>query len=219
MDWSRVLGFATDAGGRTHHTAILARSLKVPAVVGLRDLSRRVRPGHAGDHRRRRRVRSQSTRRPARSIEAQRRAPARRRAAAGVGASARAGGDAPTASPSGSTPTSSASKTCPRFSKRAPKASGLFRSEFLLAGRAADQLSEDQQVEIYRGAARRAGAAPGHHPHVRSRRAAVRAVELARSARRASGAARRASRPGAPRRCSGRSCARCCARRRPGACA
>ncbi len=45
MDWSRVLGFATDAGGRTHHTAILARSLKVPAVVGLRDLSRRVSPG------------------------------------------------------------------------------------------------------------------------------------------------------------------------------
>ena len=31
--------------GRTHHTAILARSLKVPAVVGLRDASRRVRPG------------------------------------------------------------------------------------------------------------------------------------------------------------------------------
>ncbi|MEP7117217.1 MAG: phosphoenolpyruvate-utilizing N-terminal domain-containing protein, partial [Acidobacteriota bacterium] len=45
MDWSRVLGFATDAGGRTHHTAILARSLEVPAVVGLRDFSRRVRPG------------------------------------------------------------------------------------------------------------------------------------------------------------------------------
>ena len=45
LDWSRVLGFATDAGGRTHHTAILARSLKVPAVVGLRDASRRVQPG------------------------------------------------------------------------------------------------------------------------------------------------------------------------------
>ena len=40
-----MLGFATDAGSRTYHTAILARSLKVPAVVGLRDASRRVRPG------------------------------------------------------------------------------------------------------------------------------------------------------------------------------
>ena len=31
VDWSRVRGFATDAGSRTYHTAILARSLEVPA--------------------------------------------------------------------------------------------------------------------------------------------------------------------------------------------
>ena len=36
-----VHGFATDAGSRTYHTAILARSLEVPAVVGLHDASRR----------------------------------------------------------------------------------------------------------------------------------------------------------------------------------
>ena len=30
LDWSRVQAFATDAGSRTYHTAILARSLKVP---------------------------------------------------------------------------------------------------------------------------------------------------------------------------------------------
>ncbi len=35
MDRSRVLGFLTDRGGRTSHTAILARSLDIPAVVGL----------------------------------------------------------------------------------------------------------------------------------------------------------------------------------------
>lgn len=32
---SFLLGFATEAGGRTSHTAIMARSLNVPAVVGL----------------------------------------------------------------------------------------------------------------------------------------------------------------------------------------
>jgi phosphotransferase system enzyme I (PtsI) len=34
-----VLGFATDVGGRTSHTAIMARSLGIPAVVGLRSAS------------------------------------------------------------------------------------------------------------------------------------------------------------------------------------
>ena len=39
LDWTRIRGFATDAGSRTYHTAILARSLGVPAVVGLHDVS------------------------------------------------------------------------------------------------------------------------------------------------------------------------------------
>jgi phosphotransferase system enzyme I (PtsI) len=47
LDWTKVLGFATDAGSRTYHTAILARSLGVPAVVGLHDVSLRVPPGAA----------------------------------------------------------------------------------------------------------------------------------------------------------------------------
>jgi phosphoenolpyruvate-protein phosphotransferase (PTS system enzyme I) len=45
LDWTRIRGFATDAGSRTYHTAILARSLGVPAVVGLHDLSWRLPPG------------------------------------------------------------------------------------------------------------------------------------------------------------------------------
>jgi phosphotransferase system enzyme I (PtsI) len=45
VDWTKVRGFATDAGSRTHHTAILARSLEVPAVVGLGDASARVAAG------------------------------------------------------------------------------------------------------------------------------------------------------------------------------
>lgn len=45
LDWTRVRGFATDAGTKTSHTAILARSLEVPAVVGLHDASSRVPAG------------------------------------------------------------------------------------------------------------------------------------------------------------------------------
>lgn len=45
LDWTRILGFVTDAGSRTYHTAILARSLGVPAVVGLHDVSVRVPAG------------------------------------------------------------------------------------------------------------------------------------------------------------------------------
>ena len=45
LDWTRIRGFATDAGSRTYHTAILARSLGVPAVVGLHDVSRHLPPG------------------------------------------------------------------------------------------------------------------------------------------------------------------------------
>ncbi|MDP3386431.1 MAG: phosphoenolpyruvate--protein phosphotransferase [Eubacteriales bacterium] len=37
MDSDKVLGFVTDAGGRTSHTAIMARSLEIPAVVGVRN--------------------------------------------------------------------------------------------------------------------------------------------------------------------------------------
>ena len=39
MDRSCVLGFITDKGGRTSHTAILARSLDIPAVVGLESVT------------------------------------------------------------------------------------------------------------------------------------------------------------------------------------
>jgi phosphotransferase system enzyme I (PtsI) len=42
---TKILGFATDLGGKTSHTAILAQSLEIPAVVGLSDVSRRVKSG------------------------------------------------------------------------------------------------------------------------------------------------------------------------------
>jgi len=39
MDRGKVLGFITDKGGRTSHTAILARSMEIPAVVGLETIT------------------------------------------------------------------------------------------------------------------------------------------------------------------------------------
>ncbi len=43
---NKVIGFCTDVGGKTSHTALLAQSLKIPAVVGLGTASKDV---HAGD--------------------------------------------------------------------------------------------------------------------------------------------------------------------------
>jgi phosphotransferase system enzyme I (PtsI) len=45
LDRTQVIGFATDRGGRTSHTAIIARTLGIPAVVGLSDLSKNVSTG------------------------------------------------------------------------------------------------------------------------------------------------------------------------------
>ena len=45
LDKRNVLGFATDVGSRTSHTAIMARSLRIPAVVGLRDGSSQMESG------------------------------------------------------------------------------------------------------------------------------------------------------------------------------
>ena len=45
MDKEKVLGFATDIGGRTSHTAIMARSLEIPAVVGLGTVTGKVSNG------------------------------------------------------------------------------------------------------------------------------------------------------------------------------
>jgi phosphotransferase system enzyme I (PtsI) len=45
LDRTRVLGFATDAGGTTSHTAIMARKLGIPAVIGLGDITSRIRTG------------------------------------------------------------------------------------------------------------------------------------------------------------------------------
>jgi phosphotransferase system enzyme I (PtsI) len=45
LDQRMVLGFATDQGSKTSHTAILARSLGLPAVTGLCDATQRLKAG------------------------------------------------------------------------------------------------------------------------------------------------------------------------------
>jgi phosphotransferase system enzyme I (PtsI) len=42
INTEKVLGFATDSGGKTSHTAIVARSMEIPAVVGLEKITREV---------------------------------------------------------------------------------------------------------------------------------------------------------------------------------
>jgi phosphotransferase system enzyme I (PtsI) len=45
LDTNRITGFVTNTGGPTSHTAIIARSLSIPAAVGLRNITARVRSG------------------------------------------------------------------------------------------------------------------------------------------------------------------------------
>lgn len=45
MDRKHVIGFVTDIGGKTSHTAILARALKIPAVVGAERATQEIRTG------------------------------------------------------------------------------------------------------------------------------------------------------------------------------
>ncbi len=45
MNRERVLGIATDLGSRTSHTAIMARSLNIPAIVGLHNATEKLETG------------------------------------------------------------------------------------------------------------------------------------------------------------------------------
>lgn len=45
LDKDKVIGFLTDIGGRTSHSAIMARTLEIPAIVGLKDITTSVKNG------------------------------------------------------------------------------------------------------------------------------------------------------------------------------
>ena len=157
VDWTKVRGFATDAGSRTYHTAILARSLDVPAVVGLHNASELVQAGqlvvidgtasevildptpdelaraahHADDHR------------PAATVEAERRRPAS--TADGVPIRLDANIEFPD------------DLAAARYA--GAEGIGLYRSELHVTSGVEDIRDEDRQYEIYRGLLE--GMAPG----------------------------------------------------------
>jgi len=157
VDWSRVRGFATDAGSRTYHTAILARSLEVPAVVGLHDASSRVQAGDMivldGSTSQliidptpediARAARAAEDRRPAATAEADRRRPAT--TADGVRIRLDANVEFPD------------DLAAARYA--GAEGIGLYRTEFQLASGAGDIENEDRQYAIYRGMLE--GMAPG----------------------------------------------------------
>ena len=149
VDWSRVRGFATDAGSRTYHTAILARSLEVPAVVGLHDASSRVQAGDMivldGSASQliidptpediARAARAAEDRRPAATAEVDRRRPAT--TADGVRIRLDANVEFPD------------DLAAARYA--GAEGIGLYRTEFQLASGAGDIENEDRQYAIYRG--------------------------------------------------------------------
>ena len=153
LDWNLIRGFATDAGSRTYHTAILARSLGVAAVVGLRDISGRVPPsasvlinGDTGEvvidpdsALRREADASGRLRRAPRPLPEPALTPARTRdgVAVSLHANIERSDDVAAALGSGA------------------EGIGLYRSEFLLAGAPPDMAGEDEQYEEYRQVAER----------------------------------------------------------------
>lgn len=147
LDWSRVQAFATDAGSRTYHTAILARSLKVPAIVGLHDASLRIAAGTpvvldgtTGE------LTVAPT--PAQIDEAHRRAtPPRRRRAATTAAG-------PVSTTDGMRIRLEANiellEDLPFLNEHGAEGVGLYRSEFMLSGRPIESVTEDDQYALYR---------------------------------------------------------------------
>jgi phosphotransferase system enzyme I (PtsI) len=161
LDWTRIRGCVVEEGSRTYHTAILARALHVPAVVGLADATRLIASGtrvHVdGD--------------------------------SGIVLVADANADTNTVAPddaafdtASTTATAASSLAVParpisvgarrattrdqveivleanlervddaaRVAESGADGVGLFRSEFLLAGRRLEDVTEDEQVEAYR---------------------------------------------------------------------
>jgi phosphotransferase system enzyme I (PtsI) len=156
VDWTRVRGFATDAGSRTYHTAILARSLEVPALVGLHEASKIVQPGQMvvidgsanelivdpDEEVLARVARSADDHRPAAHSEAERRRPA-----------STADGERIRLDANIEFPDDLAAA---RYA--GAEGIGLYRSEFLLTMRQG-AAAEDEQYEIYRTMVE--GMAPG----------------------------------------------------------
>jgi phosphoenolpyruvate-protein phosphotransferase (PTS system enzyme I) len=156
LDWSMLAALVTDAGSWTYHTAILARSLHIPAVAGLHNASAVILPGanvavdgssgeviidpdeqalaHVTARRRHREAYEQS-------LDEYRSLPAVTQD--GVCIRLEANIEAP--------------DDAGRAAERGAEGIGLFRSEFLLAGGGQGALAEETQYAAYRRLIERAG--------------------------------------------------------------
>jgi phosphotransferase system enzyme I (PtsI) len=149
MDGDRLAAFVTDAGSWTYHTAILARSMHIPAVTGLRHASGLIPPGSlvAVDG---------STGAvlvdPAPDVLAELEARSIKRRA--YERSLDELDDLPSITLDGTVIRIEANVEIPeeaaRARERGAEGIGLYRSEFLLAGTGAASLDEDAQYAVYR---------------------------------------------------------------------
>ncbi len=147
LDWSRVQAFATDAGSRTYHTAILARSLKVPAIVGLHDASVRVAAGTPV-------ILDGTTGELLAAPSADLIEDAHRRAARPRRRGAHAGDVGPVSTRDGLRVRLEANvellEDLAHLNEHGAEGVGLYRSEFMLSGRALDSVTEDEQYALYK---------------------------------------------------------------------
>jgi len=149
LDFQRLAAFVTDAGSWTYHTAILARSMHVPAVAGLRHASGVIPPGAlvavdgaTGD----------VLVDPPPDVVADLEARSRKRRA--YEQSLDEYGDLPAITLDGTPIRIEANVELPEEAVRArlrgAEGIGLYRSEFLLAGTSAAGLDEEAQYLVYR---------------------------------------------------------------------
>jgi len=147
LDWSRVQGFATDAGSRTYHTAILARSLNVPAIVGLHDASVRIVAGTPV-------ILDGTTGELAVAPTAAEIDDAHRRATRPRRRAAAAGDAGPVTTRDGVRVRLEANiellEDIAFLADSGAEGVGLYRSEFMVSGRPLDSVTEDEQYALYR---------------------------------------------------------------------
>jgi phosphoenolpyruvate-protein phosphotransferase (PTS system enzyme I) len=158
LDFHRVLGFATNSGGMTSHSAIIARALGIPAVVGLHEVTKLTKTGNqivvdgaAGEVilRPTRAVMREYTEKRAEEALARPRPTAQLSEAAetldGVRITLRANIELPTEIES--------------LKLFGAEGIGLYRSEFIFLNRLPDLPSEEEQYRLYRKLAEATGEA------------------------------------------------------------
>ena len=157
LDWSRVQAFATDAGSRTYHTAILARSLKVPAIVGLHDASLRIAAGTPV-------VLDGTTGELVVAPSAELIDAAHRRATRPRRRGVHTAEASPVSTTDGVRVRLEANvellEDLEYLNEHGAEGVGLYRSEFMLSGRPLESVSEDEQYALYRSLIERVAPRP-----------------------------------------------------------